>query len=455
MIERILVVDDEESMCEFLGILLEGEGYEVTTCGNVAAAFERIDSDIYDVLITDLNLPDGNGMEIVERVKNKHPDTQVIVITAFATPETAVEAMKLGAYDYITKPFQVEQIRITIRKALERGALTRENRELRRKIAEVVGKGDFIARSQSALDMLQLAERIAPTGVTVLILGDSGTGKELVAKRIHDLSGRKGNFVVLNCSAIPEGLLESELFGHIKGSFTGATSDKPGLFEEAAGGTLFLDEIGELPLLLQPKLLRVLQSGKIKRVGGNKEVEVDVRIVSATNRDLAEEVSAGTFREDLYYRLNVVTVKLPSLKERKNDIPLLAQHFFEKYRKAFGRNLAGIEPEVFTLLEGYYFPGNVRELENLVERAVALETEEYLTAKSFPPYLSEKREGMGLKDESLPDEGIDLEVYLTGKEISFIRQALKKSGGNKTEAAKLLGLSFRSFRYRLEKLGVS
>jgi two-component system response regulator PilR (NtrC family) len=442
-------------MREFLSILLSQSGYSVVAVAGVKEALQKIKNDAFDLIITDLKLPDGNGLEVLEEAKSSDPDAQIIVITAFGTAETAVNAMKKGAYDYITKPFLVDHIRLTVQKAMEKGALSRENRELRRRILASGASGDFITKSTSALEMLYLVERVAPTGVTVLISGESGTGKEIVAKRIHELSGRKGRFVAVNCSAIPEGLLESELFGHQKGSFTGATSDKAGLFEEATGGTIFLDEVGELPLILQPKLLRAVQSGFIKRVGGNREIEVDVRILSATNRDLSTEVKAGRFREDLFYRLNVVAIKLPPLRDRRNDIPLLAHYFLEKFRVAFGRTIKGISPEVLRCLDRHDFPGNVRELENIIERAVALESGEQLSMKSLPDYLLDEAAGGAPRLERLPEDGVDLEETLLNTELHYIREALGKTGGNKTEAAKLLGLSFRSFRYKLEKLGIS
>ncbi len=453
--ERLLVIDDEESMREFLSILLGAAGYSVETGGTLAEARAKLGSETFDLVVTDLKLPDGSGLDLLSEAKRVDPDAQIIVVTAFGTPETAVDAMKLGAYDYITKPFNVDHIRLTVQKALERGALFRENRELRKKIQQSASTGDFITRSPSALEMLHLVERVAPTGVTVLILGESGTGKEIVAKRLHELSGRNGRFVTVNCSAIPEGLLESELFGHVKGSFTGAASDKAGLFEEASGGTLFLDEIGELPLILQPKLLRAVQFGKIKRVGSGKEIEVDVRIVSATNRDLAQEVKAGRFREDLFYRLNVIAIPLPPLRDRRNDIPLLAHHFLEKYKAAFRRDIKGIAPEVLKCLDRHDFPGNVRELENIIERAVALESGDQLTLGNLPEYLREEAAGGPPRMDSLPEGGVDLEDTLRRTEVHYILKALGKTGGNKTEAAKLLGMTFRTLRYRLDKLGMA
>lgn len=453
--ELILVVDDEASMREFLTILLRKEGYRVEACPDAASARQVLEQREFDLVVTDLRLPGGTGLDVLEAARGAHPDTEVVVVTAFASAQTAVEAMKRGAYDYLTKPFKVEEIKLTVQKALEKAALARENRELRRRL-EAIGPGGLIlGRSPRMQEVLRLLERVAPTGVTVLVYGESGTGKELVARRLHQLSGRRGPFVAVNCSAIPEGLMESELFGHVRGSFTGAVSDKPGLFEEAHGGTLLLDEVGELPFPLQPKLLRALQEGKVKRVGGNREVEVDVRIVSATNRDLGAEVAAGRFREDLYYRLNVVALEIPPLRERRQDVPLLAHHFLQKYAAQFGRPVVGFTRETLELLEGHPFPGNVRELENVVERAVALETGEHLSAESLPPHLGRGSRPEAGRSPTFDDGGFDLEAYLEGVERHYLEEALTRSGGNKTEAARLLGLSFRSFRYRLDKLDMA
>jgi two-component system response regulator PilR (NtrC family) len=452
--ERILVVDDEQSLRDFLTILLRKEGYRCEAAADVAEAGTLLKGEEFDLVLTDLKLPDGSGLDVLATAKEAHPDSEVIVITAFGTAETAVEAMKGGAYDYLTKPFKVEEIRVTVQKALEKGALARENRELRRRLEGSSPGGEILGRSPPMQEVFRVLERVAPTGVTVLIYGESGTGKELVARRLHSLSGRKGRFVAVNCSAIPEGLIESELFGHVKGSFTGAVADKPGLFEEAQGGTLFLDEVGELPLTLQPKLLRVLQEGRIKRVGGNREIAVDVRIVSATNRELRSEVGSGRFREDLFYRLNVVAIEIPPLRERREDIPVLAQHFLKKYAEAFGRPVRGFSREVLETLERYGYPGNVRELENLVERAVALEPGEYLSRDSLSAELLGNSHGRPNASLEIPEEGIDLEATLESVERRYLESALRRTGGNRTEAAKLLGCSFRSLRYRLDKLGI-
>jgi two-component system, NtrC family, response regulator PilR len=453
--ERILVVDDERSMREFLSILLRKAGYEVEVRSDAPSAEKALREDGFDLVITDLKIPGGTGLDVLQAARAARPEAEVIVITAFATAGTAVDAMKRGAYDYLTKPFKVEEIKITVRKALEKASLARENRELRRRLEAAEAGGEILGRSTKMQEVFRLLERIAPTTVTVLIGGESGTGKELVARRLHALSGRKGPFVAVNCSAIPEGLMESELFGHVKGSFTGATADKPGLFEEAQGGTLLLDEVGELPLHLQPKLLRALQEGKAKRVGGNRETPVDVRIVSATNKDLGREVREGRFREDLYYRLNVVALEIPPLRQRRQDIPLLAQHFLRRYAQCFGRALQGFSREALAALESYDFPGNVRELENLVERAVALELGETLTPESLPEHLSRPNSERRFQLPALPPAGLDLETVLATLERRYLEEGLERSGGNKTEASRLLGLTFRSLRYRLDKFGMS
>ncbi len=450
--DQILVVDDEQSMRDFLSILLRKEGYGVDACGDVSSARRSLRKAEYDLVVTDLKMPGGDGLDILRAAKESSSDTEVVVITAFATAETAVEAMKRGAYDYLTKPFKVDEIKLTVQKALEKAALARENRELRKRL-EASGPGsEILGRSPKMGEVFRILERVAPTGVTVLIWGESGTGKELVARRLHELSGCPGPFVAVNCSAIPEGLMESELFGHVKGSFTGAVADKPGLFEEAQGGTLFLDEVGELPLTLQPKLLRVLQEGRVKRVGGNREIPVEVRIVSATNKDLAKAVETGQFREDLFYRLNVVALEIPPLRARREDIPILCHHFLTKYASAFGRRVKGFTREALEALERYDFPGNVRELENHIERAVALEAEELLGMKSLPAQLHRATARLPGSFVHVPKEGIELEAVLNAVEHQYLQEALALTEGNKTEAARLLGLTFRSFRYRLARL---
>ncbi len=449
---RILVVDDERSMQEFLEIFLRREGFDVTTAGDVDAALVAIDSDDFDLVITDIQMPGRTGLDLLREIKERSPETLVLMITAFASTDTAIAAMKEGAYDYITKPFKVDEIRLIIEKALEKKLLSRENRRLRSELRTVQRHKTIIGSSPAIQRVFDLIAQVADTKTNVLVSGESGTGKELVARDIHLQSERRNApFVAINCGAIPENLLESELFGHVRGAFTGALFNKEGLFEAAAGGTLFLDEIGELSPPLQVKLLRVIQEKTIRRVGGTTDVRVDVRILSATNRNLAEEVAAGRFREDLYYRLNVIQISMPPLRARRGDIPLLVNHFIEKFSTDLGRTIASVGDDVMTKLMSHDYPGNVRELENAIERAVALSRGEHITIDSLPPGLSRQ-----LRSEApeIPAEGMNLDEVLAHYERSRLAQGLRQSNGVKKRAAQLLGISFRSFRYRLEKLGL-
>ncbi len=449
---RILVVDDERSMQEFLEIFLRREGFDVATAGDVDSALVAIDSDDYDLVITDIQMPGRTGLDLLREIRQRSNDTVVLMITAFASTDTAISAMKEGAYDYITKPFKVEEIRHVIEKALEKKLLSRENRRLRSELRSQQRHRTIIGGSPPIQRIFDLIGQVAQTRTNVLISGESGTGKELVARDIHTQSERSDKpFVAVNCGAIPENLLESELFGYVKGAFTGAVQNKEGLFEAADGGTLFLDEIGELSHPLQVKLLRVIQERTIRRVGGTSDQAVDVRIVSATNRNLSDEVSAGRFREDLYYRLNVIQIAVPPLRERRSDIPLLVTHFMQKFSEELGRPVRSVSDGVMGKLMAYDFPGNVRELENLVERAVALSRDEHIGVDALPPGLSERaRPGA----PQIPAEGIDLDQVLADYERSLLTQGLEQAGGVKKRAAQLLGVSFRSFRYRLEKLGL-
>lgn len=452
--DKILIVDDEPSMREFLEIMLTREGYKVTAASNGRDALNMLNKQMYDLIISDIQMPGMGGLELLKSIKDVSPDTEVIMITAYASTETAVEAMKEGAYDYITKPFKIDEIRLIIKKALEKKRLEVENLLLKREFRERYSFGNILGNSPEMLRVYDLIEKIGPTKTNVLIEGESGTGKELVAKAIHHQSPRRDKpFVAITCSAIPDGLMESELFGHMKGSFTGAIANKAGLFEMADGGTVFLDEIGELPLPIQVKLLRVVQERSFRRVGGTEDIAVDVRIISATNRTLEEEVRKGNFREDLYYRLNVLQIKMPPLRERLSDIPVLAGHFLEKYAKEHGKDVVGITAEAMRLLGGYSYPGNVRELENIIERGVALEQGRQLTAESLPKFISE----VGKLDAHLtdiPSGGLDLEKAVGVYEKALLLKALDKAGGVKKRAAKLLNISFRSMRYRLEKFGL-
>ncbi len=449
---RILVVDDERSMQEFLEIFLRREGFEVVTAGDADSALLAIEADDFDLVITDIQMPGKTGLDLLREVRERSPDTLVLMITAFASTDTAISAMKQGAYDYITKPFKVEEIRLIIDKALEKKLLSGENRRLRSELRSHQRHKTIIGGSPAIERVFELVTRVADTRTNVLICGESGTGKELVARDIHQQSERReGRFVALNCGAIPENLLESELFGHVKGAFTGALRNKEGLFEAAAGGTLFLDEIGELLVPLQVKLLRVIQERTIRRVGGTSDVAVDARILSATNRNLADEVSAGRFREDLYYRLNVIQISMPSLRDRRGDIPLLVNHFLEKFARELERPIAHMSDDVMAKLMECDYPGNVRELENLLERAVALSQDGQITLDSLPPGLCER----SLPNAPhIPAQGLSLDKVLADHERALLAQALHQSDGVKKRAAHLLGVSFRSFRYRLEKLGL-
>jgi len=450
---RILVVDDERSMREFLEIFFRREGYGVTTAESVEQALLAVDADDYDLVITDIQMPDRSGLELLHEVREISPETPVVMITAFATTENAIAAMKQGAYDYITKPFKVDEIAVVVEKALEKKSLASENRRLRTQLRGQVRSRSLIGTSPVMQRVYELIAQVAETKTNIMICGESGTGKELVARAIHEQSDRADQpFVAVNCAAIPENLLESELFGHVKGSFTGAVQNKAGLFEMADEGTIFFDEIGELSPALQVKLLRAIQDKSIRRVGGTGDRRVDLRIIAATNRRLEEEVASGRFREDLYYRLNVIEIDLPPLRERVDDIPLLVHHFVEKYAVELGRRIRGCTDEVLEILAGYPFPGNVRELENIVERAVALARGDVIDREALPPTVLQPRAGGS--QARIPAEGIDLDQVVNAYERSLIREALERSGGVKKRAAQLLGISFRSFRYRLEKLGL-
>jgi two-component system response regulator PilR (NtrC family) len=453
---RILIVDDERSMQEFLEIFLRSEGYEAVTCGDVATALVHLENDDFDVVITDIQMPGGSGLDLLRAVQARplgEAETMVIVMTAFASTETAIAAMKEGAYDYITLPFKVDAIRIILEKAIEKKSLSSENRRLRTELRSRVRERHLIGSSRAMQEVVELISQVASTKANVLVSGESGTGKEIVARAIHDGSERReAPFVAVNCGAIPENLLESELFGHVKGAFTGAVQSKPGLFETAKSGTVFLDEIGELSLPLQVKLLRVIQERSFRRVGGTNDVRFDARVVAATNRRLEEEVAGGRFREDLYYRLNVIEVELPPLRDRREDIPLLVAHFIEKLTgEPGGASQRVSEPAMRKLVE-YDYPGNVRELENVIERAVALCREGRIGVDVLPPTVVRARSASSR--ERIQDEGVQLEDLLADYERGLLLEALDQSEGVKKRAAQRLGISFRSFRYRLEKLGL-
>ncbi len=448
---KILIVEDEKSMREVLKILLEGEDYDVMTASDGLEGLSSLDKDIFDLVITDMKMPRADGFQILKKVKEISPDTIVIMITAFGTTETAIEAMKLGAYDYINKPFNIDEIRIIIKKAFEKKRLSEEISLLRQKVETTYTLGNIIGRSPKMQELFKVIPKIAQSNSHVLITGESGSGKELVAIALHNLSHRKGkNYVTINCAAFPEGLLESELFGHMKGSFTGAIYNKQGLFEIADSGSVLLDEIAEMPTSLQAKLLRVLENGIFRRIGGTTDIKVDVRVISATNKDLKEEITAGRFREDLYYRLNVVPINIPPLRERKEDIPLLIDHFLKKPSDHPKR----ITSEAMRLLMDYPWKGNVRELENIIERVALLTDKEEIMPADLPAEIKDYLGEIKSVPE-LTDQGIDIDEIIGDIEKEYLLKALEKAGGVKTEAAKLLNLSFRSFRHRLQKYGIS
>lgn len=447
---RILIVDDEQSMRELLSLLLRKEGYEVVTAENGASALKAVQREIFDLVITDLKMPQFDGMALLKSVKDVSPDTIVIIITAFGTTEGAERARNLGAYDYIGKPFNNDEIKLVIHNALEKRHLRKENILLKREIESRSGFEFFVGKSEPMQRIFSLIRQVADTKSTVLITGESGTGKELVAQALHTHSARKDKpFVTVNCGALPETLLESELFGYMKGSFTGAVSNKQGLFESANGGTIFLDEIGATTPALQIKLLRVLQEREFKRVGGTADIKVDVRVLAASNSDLQQDVSKGLFREDLYYRLNVIPIHLPPLRERKDDIPLLINFFLKT--SSSGKESKKITPEAMNRLINYRWPGNVRELENTIERLNILAAGDTIRIEHIPDTITATQPCTELIPLDIPESGINLELLLQNAEKILLFKALDRSGGIKTEAAKLLGLSFRSFRHRLQK----
>ncbi|MFT6396774.1 MAG: two-component system response regulator PilR (NtrC family), partial [Bradymonadia bacterium] len=427
MTSRILIVDDERSMREFVSILMKKQGYEVEIADCAEQAFERIDQENFDLVLTDLKMPGASGLDVLAYQKERDPSTQVILMTAYASHDTAIQAMKAGATDYVTKPFKVEELLVQVEKALEIRALERENFYLKQRLADRTGLNRLVGRSTAMRRVYDMIMRVAPTRTTVLITGESGTGKELVAKAMHENSDRvRNNFVPVNCGAIPENLIESELFGHVKGAFTGAATDKKGLFEMADAGTIFLDEVGELPMSMQVKLLRVLQERAVKQVGAVKEKPLNIRVVAATNRDLKEMVDQGQFREDLYYRLNVIQLMIPSLRERREDLPLLIQHFLQKFADDLGKEMRGVERSAMDLLLSYPYDGNVRELENIIERAVTLEPGDMVTIESLPMHM---QSGSNLLqwagDLEIPEDGLDLDALVENLERNLMTKALR------------------------------
>ena len=453
---RILVVDDERSMRELLQIVLRREGHQVLLAEDGRSAVAALEREPVDVLISDIKMPGMSGVDVLREAKRVDPDIVGIMVTAYATTDTAVEALRLGAYDYLTKPFDVEELKAKVRNALERRTLRQENVLLKRALRSSSSFSNIIGRSRPMQDVFDLVETVAPTNSTILVTGESGTGKELVARAVHTNSLRRDQaFVALNCGALPETLLESELFGHVRGAFTGAATTKKGLLEAAERGTVFLDEISEMSTMMQVKLLRVLQERKFRRVGGTEEIDADIRIIAATNRDLAKAVADGAFREDLYYRINVIPIHLPPLRERREDITPLAEHFVAKYRELMGKPVTGLTPEALQWLEAADWPGNVRQLENVVERAVALERGALIQLSSLPNGNGAKapvRDAAATGEAAaLPEQGLDLPRLLETQERELVSQALRQSGGRHDRAAKLLAISPRQFRYLLDK----
>jgi two-component system, NtrC family, response regulator PilR len=454
----ILVVDDEQGMRDFLKIMLKKEGYQVQTAGNGDMALSILQEGSFDLVISDIRMPGMSGLDLLGSIKELYPDLPMIMITAFASPDDAVIAMKNGAFDYISKPFNIEEIKSVVESATSRKSKTSPPPQ------NIVSCPGIIGQSREMLKIFDIIRRIAPTPANVLIYGESGTGKELVAQAIHANSKVAGNpFIPITCSAIPDELMESELFGHVKGSFTGAISDKPGLFAQANNGTAFLDEIGELTPLIQTKLLRVLQEREIKPVGGTRIQQINVRIIAATNRILEEEIVAGRFREDLFYRLAVVPIRVPPLRERKGDVPLLVHHFLNKYSKRLGKEIQEISSYAMQVLMNYDFPGNVRELENIIERGVALENSNIILPESLSlsatarQNKSEGNAGLPIFQAASGEEelfDVGLEKVIENLEKRLISFALQKTDNSKIKAADLLRISFRSLRYKIKKYGI-
>ena len=454
---RILIADDEEAQRNGLASMLRGWGFAADTAADGQEALEKLMAEPFSVLITDLKMPRMDGFELLRRLPVENIQVPAIVLTAFGNIETAVSTMhELGAFWFLEKPIQPSVLRVLLERAITQARLTEETQRLQRQLSQTGAMGQMAGASANMRQIFSLVEQVAPSKAAVLITGESGTGKELVARALHTLSPRaNGPFVALNCAAMPESLIESELFGHEKGAFTGAVERRAGCFELAQHGTLLLDEIGDMPLNTQAKLLRVLEDSRVRRLGGRTETVVDVRVVASTNKNLPEAIRANQFREDLFYRLNVIELHLPPLRERRDDIPLLIHHFIAKYAVELGKTIRGVEKEAMQCLLGHPYQGNVRELENIVERAVTLELSELITRDSLPYGMQEAVRSIEIGGSlEVTEEGVDLEAIVEQLERALIAKALKRASGVRTEAAGLLKISFRSLRYRLQKYGI-
>ncbi len=451
---KILIIDDEDSMRHMLSVILKREGYEPVAFGDARKALEELARDDFDFILCDIRMPGMDGLEFLKALKARNAQQTVIMMSAYGAIDTAIECMKLGAYDYISKPFKADEIVLTVKKAEERERLKKENVRLREQALADYDFTNIHTGDAGMRAILEMVKKVSNYSTSILISGESGTGKELIARAIHYSGSRAARpFVVVNCGAIPGPLLESELFGHVKGAFTDAHRNKAGLFQEADGGTIFLDEVGELPMELQVKLLRVLQEGEVRRVGDTKPVTVDTRVVAATLKDLHEEIRNGGFREDLFYRLNVIEIKLPPLRDRPGDIPVLAAHFIEKYAKEFGKPVKALSKEAAEALAGYPWPGNVRELENVIERAMILEETDTIRKESLPirPRHSGADSGAA---RGVQFEGLSIKKASQAMEKELIARALEKTDGNRTKAAELLEISHRALLYKIKNYGL-
>jgi two-component system response regulator AtoC len=451
--KRVLIVDDEENFRHMLSVILKKEGYDVEAASNGEEALQRIALSPFDQILCDIRMPKMDGIEFLNEAKKAGVDSTIIMMSAYGTVDIAIEAIKLGAYDYISKPFKPDEIILTLRKAEERERLRKENELLRKEVKREYSFENIISKNKAMQRIFEVIKKVAQYKSTILITGESGTGKELVARALHYNSDRVHNpFIAVNCGAIPENLLESELFGHAKGAFTDAIRTKKGLFEEADCGTLFLDEIGELPGQLQVKLLRVLQEGEIRRIGEAKPIQIDVRIVAATVKDLAKEVNEGRFRDDLFYRLNVLPIHIPPLRERKEDIPLLIAHFIKKYSQGMNKNVVGMDSRALEALMSYRWYGNVRELENTIERAIVLADKENIELENLPGEIQNFRDEVQL--EPLTEEELSIKKASRFLEMNLIKKALLKTKGNHTHAARLLEISHRALLYKIKEYGI-